>query len=270
MLNIPELERRWLIYKLKSYIPHLVIATSLIIIAIIVMIFSSNISKPEVAKVAVTKAPKKIIVPHIKKVQVAVVAKPQVVPTTLSQKIEPKTNYQAKENKVQLAPSLDFMKKMQNSQQPYYQNEPETPAYHNDYNKVVSKPVVKKPKQAATIVATKKPQEVSKKVSIKIQNTQNDIRDIIERFKKNNNPALSLFVARKSYELGDYEQAYNYALMTNKINKNIESSWLIFVKSMVKLGKKDKAVKILDQYIQQSHSNSARILRDEINTGKFQ
>jgi len=257
MLNIPELEKRWLVYKLKSYIPHLVIFVSLIVITSIVMIFSSNISKPEVAKTEIIKAPKKIV-PQVKKVQVAVATKPQIVPPALPQKIEPKPSYQTKEKKVQLAPSLDFMKKIQNSQQPYYQNELEIPASRSDYTGVDSKPVVTKL------------QETPKKVTIKIQNTQNDIHDIIERFKKNNNPALSLFIARKSYELGDYEQAYNYALITNKINKNIESSWLIFVKSMVKLGKKDKAVKILDQYIQQSHSNSARILRDEINTGKFQ
>jgi len=269
MLNIPELERRWFIYKLKSYIPYLVIFSSVIIIAIIIIIFSSNGSKPEVVQVS------KKVVPQIKKVQKVqpvVVIKPQkkaiVVPATIKH-ITP-----IQQAKVQLSPSLDFMRKMQNSQQPYYQNEPEMPDYKNDYNRVpteqIQKKIVQKPTEKSTIAVTKKPEVASKKVTIKIQNTQNDIHDIIERFKKNNNPALSLFVARKSYELGDYEQAYNYALITNKINKNIESSWLIFVKSMVKLGKKDRAVKILDQYIQQSHSNSARILRDEINRGKFE
>ena len=113
-------------------------------------------------------------------------------------------------------------------------------------------------------------QPISKKISIKRQNTQDDIHDIIKRFKNNNNPALSLFVAKKYYELGNYHQAYNYSLITNKINKEIKVSWIIFAKSLVKLGKRDKAISILKKYIQQSNSSSAQILLDEIRTGKFQ
>jgi len=109
----------------------------------------------------------------------------------------------------------------------------------------------------------------TKKLLITHQNTYNDIAEIIKRFKKNNNPALSLFVAKKYYELGNYRQAYNYALMTNEINKDIEISWIIFTKSLVKLGKKRDAIKTLKEYIQQSHSNSAQILLDEIQSGKF-
>jgi two-component SAPR family response regulator len=92
---------------------------------------------------------------------------------------------------------------------------------------------------------------------------------IIKRFKKNNSPALSLFIAKKYYEAEDYHNAYNYALITNNINREIESSWIIFSKSLVKLGKKELAIKTLQEYTGQSKSRSAKILLDEIQTGKF-
>lgn len=66
---------------------------------------------------------------------------------------------------------------------------------------------------------------------------------MIKRFNTNHNPALSLFVAKQYYQIGDYEQAYNYALITNDINNNIEESWIIFAKSLVQLGKKSKQSK---------------------------
>ncbi|MDQ1244960.1 MAG: hypothetical protein QG565_1301 [Campylobacterota bacterium] len=96
-----------------------------------------------------------------------------------------------------------------------------------------------------------------------------DIAHVIKRFNVNHNPALSLFVAKKYYQLGDYEQAYNYALITNDINNNIEESWLIFSKSLVKINKKEMAIETLKKYISHSHSSQARQLLDEIQAGKF-
>jgi len=88
-------------------------------------------------------------------------------------------------------------------------------------------------------------------------------------FQKDRSPALSLFLAKKYYEIGDYHQAYNYALITNRMNKEIEESWLIFAKSLVKLNKKNKAIGILRKYIQKTHSSNAEILLQEIHAGAF-
>jgi tetratricopeptide (TPR) repeat protein len=106
-------------------------------------------------------------------------------------------------------------------------------------------------------------------IIIERKETKNDINEIIKRFKKNHNPALSLFIAKKYYELGDYHKAYNYALITNQINEDIEDSWIIFAKSLVKMKKKNTAVKTLREYIRYSHSSSAEILLNEILSGKF-
>jgi len=282
MLNIIELEQRWLRYKIKSYIPHFSIVISLSIIVIILVSFSSNSSiKPDKTMT------KSLIVPTthtiVKQKEVLkkqaptsekTVLKKRVVKKVLKPTTIQKQTSQKNSQKVKLSPSLGFMKKMQNSVQPYYNNETADNGYeidkpHTVQKNTVRKNTVRKPQVAETQTVEPVAQQSPKHIQIKRQNTQNDIYDIIKRFKKNNNPALSLFVAKKYYELENYRQAYNYALMTNEINRDIESSWIIFAKSLVKLGKKDKAIKTLKKYIKQSQSNSAQILLDEIQSGKF-
>ena len=271
MLNLVELERRWLRYKIKSYIPHAVIVLSLIIIVLLISFFThsktptiKNHVKPQIIERQPVKKQlieKKVPSP-VSKQHTAIHETTHVV-TQENEIHREKTLHP----KVQLSPSLDFMKKMQNSVQPYYRNEKKAVTPHASA-KVKKAPIKKKiEKKEEPVFKT-----TVRKNSINIQrkNTQNDIYEIIQRFKKNNNPALSLFVAKKYYELGDYKQSYNYALITNKLNSNIESSWIIFAKSLVKLGDKNKAVKTLKKYINYSHSSSAQILLNNILSGKFQ
>jgi hypothetical protein len=254
MLNIIELEQRWFKYKIKYYLPYIVITIALFIITLSVFSFLILEKNPELEENK--KLPKKT---HIE-----AVAKEQVYPSIYK---EPVKLISPKREKITLAPSLDFMKKMQNAQQPQYMQN-ERVATTEKKEKTTPKVALVSIKQ----VEEKEPVNIIKvhKINIKRQQTDNDIYEIITRFKKNNNPALSLFVAKKYYEMKNYNQAYNYALITNNINSNIESSWIIFAKSLVKLKKKDQAIRTLNEYIMQSHSNSAQILRDEIRSGEFQ
>ena len=96
-----------------------------------------------------------------------------------------------------------------------------------------------------------------------------DISEIENRFKENSNPHLGLYIARYHYDHGNYNEAYNYALKTNAINNNIEESWLIFAKSLVKLGKSDQAKKTLQFYISQSNSENAKNLLNSIEQGNI-
>lgn len=276
MLNIIELESRWVKYKIKSYLPHLTILISLIVITVLILSFTQNSSiksSSEKAtkreKVTIIHTPVVITQPEVvikeekKVIKQQVIREKQVKPIIVPIHKNIHTN-------LKLSPSLDFMKKMQNSVQPYYMNDRTN---SNDYilqDTHVSPVVTESVTSDQLQVKTSSVEPTIKKISIKRQNTQNDIHDIIKRFKNNNNPALSLFVAKKYYELGNYQQSYNYALITNKINQEIETSWIIFTKSLVKLGKKDKAISTLKKYIKQSHSSGAQILLDEIRTGKFQ
>lgn len=104
---------------------------------------------------------------------------------------------------------------------------------------------------------------------IQRESDMKDIQDVIARFKKNKNPALSLFVAKRYYNIGNYQQAYNYALITNELDSNIEDSWLIFSKSLYYLNQKEMAIKTLQTYYQDSGSVKAKIALDQMNNGEL-
>lgn len=275
MLNVNELENRWRKYKIKFYIPHLVIATSIIVIVIVMStITTSKVST--VSPVQEHKKIEKIEKEEIKEINVKVVKEIEVVEEALI--IEEQAivieNKQTENQKTILSPSFNFMKKMKHDRVVYYED---------DIAPVSIKPVTIKEVQKIeptqieeVILEVDKVEKIvsentRKKQTIKIkrETTQNDIQHVIKRFKKNNNPALSLFVAKRYYELGEYHKSYNYALITNEIDDSIDASWIVFARSLVKLNEKDEAIKTLNKYIEHSHSSQAKILLDDIRTGKF-
>jgi len=284
MLNTRDLEERWLKYKIKSYIPHATIAVSLLIIVVTISIFFNANEEKDIDFQKETET-KKHVKQEVTTVIKAAKTMPAVEQSTQAIKVQPKkvsnTTIATKEQNslnnnddisLKLTPSLDFMKKMQHSSLPYYQNEipaetnvnSNAPIHTSQIIEEVQELDIEENTETATIE-----EEKPKKISIQRRDASDDIRHIIKRFKKNNNPALSLFIAKKYYELGEYHKAYNYALITNEIDRDIDASWIIFAKSLVKLNQKEMAIKTLKQYIETSHSSSAKILLDEILSGKF-
>lgn len=259
MLSIEELERRWLIYRIKSYIPHAVIVVSLIVIsAAIYLVMNSDESpvntkaqKPKQQTIAAEDSKEKSI------------SSPKNVSKDEGKKesgsINTPKEKKAEPSKVVITPSLNFMQEI------------EKETKQKALRKVQPKKRVA-PKKVQTKAVTKPVVEQEKKrvvINIGKEDTQKEIQDVIKRFKKTNSPVLSLFVAKKYYEAGNYTMAYNYALITNGIDNEIETSWLIFAKSLVKLNQKDKAIKTLREYINHSHSSRAQTLLDEIISGKM-
>ena len=276
MLNTRDLEQRWLRYKIKFYIPHFIIFISIIIISVIILTFF-NSDKKDIKKLPEeinktqreTQTNKEIT---IKTPKVALIKKSIEVKSidyneslVITPKIQEKEPSNISNNSLKLAPSLDFMKNMQHAHLPYYKEEPIIE--NQSVSAIVEE--TQKPEPVEKIQEAVVAEEEIKKIRIKRRDASKDIRDIIKRFKKNNNPALSLFVAKKYYELGEYHKAYNYALITNQINRDIDESWIIFTKSLVKLKQKKMAIKTLNEYLKSSHSSSAKILLDEIISGKF-
>jgi len=281
MLNTRDLEERWLKYKIRSYIPHATIVISLVIIVVITSIFlNSDKEKKEMALLPKIKKEKQVehIQTVVTKVTEATLPKNEIVEIkNITAEEVPKTVILASQNNFstsnntpfKLSPSLNFMKKMQHSSLPYYQNE-------SRRQQVSSAQIVEEVEELDVEELdieenskSKVIEEKPKKITIQRRNTSDDIRHIIKRFKKNNNPALSLFIAKKYYELGEYHKAYNYALITNEIDRDIDASWIVFAKSLVKLNQKEMAIKTLKKYVKNSHSSSAKILLDEIVSGKF-
>ena len=296
MLDVRELERQWLRYKIKRYLPYGVLSISLLLIAVVLanIDFSKKSELPQEAQKELrktTSAAKQIAQEKKNNTTTVALSKPSVIQSEPAQ-IQPPNEQTApaaisshplskkkptiytsiprtaEPSKI-LKPSMDFLRKMKDNSvlpesgpiappkpQASYYSTTQSSSPSNNENKMEEKQQTKEAQKT--------------KVEIKISKTsKKELQDIIKRFKKNNNPVLGVFIAKKYYEMKDYHKAYNYALITNQIDSTIEDSWIIFAKSLVKLGQKERAIKTLKAYIKTSHSSKAKILLDNILTGKF-
>ena len=96
-----------------------------------------------------------------------------------------------------------------------------------------------------------------------------ELRSVVKRFNKSKKPALSLFIAKKYYEQGNYKESYNYARQTYKLNPKIEDGFILYAQSLAKLGKKEKAIAKLKPYIKKTGSVKAKILLSDIKKGNI-
>jgi hypothetical protein len=271
MVDVHELEKRWKRYKIKQFLPYAILLFSAITAGVILLFIQSSKEEslqPNTSKDIIKQHP--IVEKNEVKIQ-----KPKV------QKNKPQVVQKAPQpaedsSKTVLKPSLNFLKKLKNDTV-VPQTLPETPVAvpQEQVVHVEQKQNVKKEQNLQEEFEEEiEPQEEERqepKVKIEVKPTSaKEIEQIVRRFKKTNNPILSLFIAKKYYEMGNYNQSYNYALITNQIDNTIEDSWIIFAKSLVKLKQKGRAIKILKAYISKSDSNKAKILLDNIKTGKFQ
>jgi tetratricopeptide (TPR) repeat protein len=290
MLNVNSLEQQWKRYKLKSLMPYGIILSSLSLLVVISVILFSEEDETTTKKTLVTKT-----LPELNTTQVKTIQQVQIENKKTTSNIKVMNSSQ----QLKLKPSLSFIHEIER------ENETRKPYVPPVQKKVTPQPVVVeesiivdeplieriKPtqqiveanKEKEQVVSQQKNQTLSqntineenqsmKQASINItrKTTEDDLESVIERFNKSNNPALSLFIARKYYELGQYKKSYNYALITNEINSDIESCWIIFAKSLVKLNQKEKAIQTLKKYINHSGSSRATALLDRITTGKFE
>ncbi len=110
-----------------------------------------------------------------------------------------------------------------------------------------------------------------KKIHLDIIKTTNltAYKDVENRFKLSKDIDDSLFLARSYYKKGNYKKSEYWALETNRVDPNIEESMLIFVKSKMKLGRKNEARNILTTYMKKSNSQEAKKLLYSIENGKF-
>jgi len=94
-------------------------------------------------------------------------------------------------------------------------------------------------------------------------------KDVAERFRQSHETDDSLFLAKAYYKKGNYKKAEYWALQTNKVNENIEESWMIFARSKIKQGKRNEAVRVLSAYVKRSNSLQAKHLLEKIKQGSL-
>ena len=322
MVDLHELEQRWLRYKIKYYLPHFAVTISIIVITSTLIIYNKNFSK-EIRK----KETKKKQIEKKVALQTSIPIKKKIK-KKIKKRIEKKTPLQRPMRSIAInkkavvhSPSLDIMKKSPTQMQPHDKDKNISTQDINistqdknisiqdinistqdinistqDINitaqdknttiqdknttiqdknitiqdkKSVKDTIQREQTNTLTPVETPLQKEEPHHISIIKKDTHNDIVEIIQRFNKNNNPALSLFIAEKYYALGNYRQSRHYALITNNLNKDIELSWIIFTKSLVKLGERKKAIQTLQKYLEYNHSNRVQTLLNKIRSGKL-
>lgn len=263
MLNIPELEKKWVRYKLKSFIPHMILSVILIILIPLTIIFYP--SKKQNNEIVTIKTIK-LLEQNSTKIDNESNQSNIMVQSDINISADTKDD-----DKLVLKPSLNFVNKIEDSMITYYDdkntNKDDTKKSEVDTK---TNPIQKSTPKPVNKVAQVKELTPKNEISIKMHSVDKSMQDVIQRFKKTNNPVLSLFLAKKYYEMKKYNLSYNYALVTNQIDSKIDMSWIIFARSLVKLGQKEMAINTLKSYIKNSNSQTATTLLDEIETGRFQ
>ncbi len=128
------------------------------------------------------------------------------------------------------------------------------------------------PKELAAIAKTQKIQEAPPRKTKKITFTSssaNYIETMKAKFLKSNSPRDALLLAKAYYKKSQYVEAEKWAFSANKLDNNLEESWLLFAKSKAKQGKKREALKILSSYYKKSHSTKAKTIMRQIEIGKI-
>jgi tetratricopeptide (TPR) repeat protein len=287
MLNVQELERQWLRYKIKSFLPKISLLFALLVIAIVIIVIflKNDEAESDTANEATTN---------------------QVAKVDNSKQLSPKQNNESLNNintgsslsnlevkettppktqsQITLTPSLNFIDTLKEIPQEVAPKPVLQPVEEKKDTVEVEEhkhiPLITQPNRAELLQSSSSENPVveeevkSKKThsnfSINIKEEEADIQEVITRFKNNKNPALSLFVAKRFYAIKNYHDAYNYALMTNNINSDIEESWLIAAKSLYKLGKKEESIRLLNEFINKSHSIRGTMILEQIKNGTLQ
>lgn len=237
MLDVSKLERRWLKYKIKKMLPYASFLTIIIILGFTIPLLLPTSTTPHSS---------------VKKESIKKIKAP--LPTVSKND----------ESDIILEPSMQFLQSI-NLPSPSVQSVSPTPKSTAPAKISTPQPVT----ETAVLPPITKPLHVpvqkERLTSIKRDNTAFDVHELEERFKNNSNPNLGLYIARYHYDHANYTESYNYALKTNAINSTMEESWLIFAKSLVKLGKEDQAKKTLQLYISNSNSQNAKNYLDTLN-----
>jgi hypothetical protein len=251
VLDIHNLERRWIKYKIKTFLPMIITLILVILLLIGAVIFWPN------KKVNAVPTP--------------------LVPNNLRAAVElPKVISPSVENSMLLEPSMEFIHSLSESSGAITPTPESGQIKNTTSSQRTTTPQLPPPTakmldvtELPPLPKTQIPLPSNKTLTINRNESALDITELEQRFKETSNANLGLFIARYYYDHGNYSESYNYALKTNAVNSHIEESWIIFSKSLTKLGKIDQAKKTLQLYIAQSGSETAKSLLENIEKGNF-
>lgn len=94
-------------------------------------------------------------------------------------------------------------------------------------------------------------------------NADKPIEDWIEKYNHKKSYALAIYISKQYYFDNDYKQAGIWAKRANQLDRNQEEAWLLYAKSVYALDNREKAVRILNIYLQYKKSSKAEFLLSE-------
>ncbi len=106
------------------------------------------------------------------------------------------------------------------------------------------------------------------KIEVTSKKTAVTAQEIEARFRFAKDKDDALFLARYYYDKKQYNKALHWALETNKLDSDIEESWLLFGRAKAKLGLRMEAIRVLQAYYDRTGSPQAKKLLDHIRRGE--
>ncbi len=107
------------------------------------------------------------------------------------------------------------------------------------------------------------------KKTLHIASEQMDIKELTNLYDQNPDPDLAIMIAQRYFQRKEYENALQWSIKSNELDKNLEQSWLLFAKSSYKLGRKNRAINALRIYIRKSGSQKAKELLMKMLQGTY-
>ena len=109
-------------------------------------------------------------------------------------------------------------------------------------------------KQPSNKVKTNKPKKIKPQPKTEekepvIQEKKVSVSELIRKFNLNPDYDLAMLIAKEYYNRGDLNNARIWVIKANNLNPEDVESWLLFADILVKKNEKQKALKILNVYI---------------------
>lgn len=95
-------------------------------------------------------------------------------------------------------------------------------------------------------------------------------KDLREKFEETKDIVFALMLAEEHYHDKDYKDALRWSIIANNIDYKNERSWIIFAKSMAKNGSPDKAINALKEYLKQNpNASKIEAIINNIRSGNY-
>ena len=253
MDKMVKLERQWYHYKIKILGKYSLISFLFFLVIIGGYFIGLNMDKLENTlfneEEKEVKKEQNITIEPVK-----IIEKPITLPLTTESVMMEEKSEKEELSLEPVIPIIDIEKEKSKSLKPYRSHvkkshPPRVRAKPNSYLTV---------KELSTVQHQLRDTTRLKKMNLHSSRT-NYTEMIEKKFLKSKRPREALLLAKEFYRKGEYAKAESWALTANKMDTNLDESWIIFAQAKAKMNKKNEAINILLAYYEKS--KSAKIKR---------